>query len=78
MPRAWISIGGRTFQSSELVKIAFILTFAKHLDTLRKRNLIDNPIHVVLLACHALVPILLCQLQGDTGARRGVLCHVPG
>lgn len=66
--RAWISIGGRTFQSSELVKIAFILTFAKHLDTLRKRNLIDNPIHVVLLACHALVPILLCQLQGDTGA----------
>ena len=66
--RAWISIGGRTFQSSELVKIAFILTFAKHLDTLHKRGLIDHPIHVVLLGFHALVPVLLCQLQGDTGA----------
>ena len=66
--RAWINIGGRTFQSSELVKIAFCLTFAKHLDTLRKRGLVDNPVHVVLLACHALVPMLLCQLQGDTGA----------
>ena len=65
--RAWINIGGRTFQSSELVKIAFCLTFAKHLDTLRKRGLVDNPVHVVLLACHALVPMLLCQLQGDTG-----------
>ena len=66
--RAWINIGGRTFQSYELVKIAFCLTFAKHLDTLRKRGLVDNPVHVVLLACHALVPMLLCQLQGDTGA----------
>ena len=66
--RAWINMGGRTFQSSELVKIAFCLTFAKHLDTLRKRGLVDNPVHVVLLACHALVPMLLCQLQGDTGA----------
>ena len=66
--RAWINIAGRTFQSSELVKIAFCLTFAKHLDTLRKRGLVDNPVHVVLLACHALVPMLLCQLQGDTGA----------
>ena len=34
--KAWINIAGRTFQSSELVKIAFILTFAKHLDVLRK------------------------------------------
>lgn len=66
--RAWINIAGRTFQSSELVKIAFILTFAKHLDALHKRGLIDNPAHVVLLACHALVPMLLCELQGDTGA----------
>lgn len=66
--RAWINIGGRTFQSSELVKIFFTLTFSKHLDTLRKRDLINMPAHVVLLGCHALVPILLCQLQKDTGA----------
>ena len=66
--RAWINIAGRTFQSSELVKIAFILTFAKHLDVLRGKGLINHPLHVVLLAGHALVPMLLCQMQGDTGA----------
>ncbi|CCX37484.1 cell cycle protein FtsW/RodA/SpoVE family [Clostridium sp. CAG:1013] len=66
--RAWITIGGRTFQSSELVKIAFMLTYAKHLDSLRKRDLINQPLHVVLLGCHALVPMLLCEIQGDTGA----------
>ena len=32
--RAWIRIAGRTFQTSELVKIAFMVTFAKHLDIL--------------------------------------------
>ena len=66
--RAWIQIGGSTFQTSEAVKIAFILTFSKHLDTLRKREWINRPLHVVLLGCHALVPMLLCELQGDTGA----------
>ncbi len=66
--RAWIVIGGRTFQSSELVKIAFMLTYAKHLDSLRKRDLINQPLHVVMLGCHALVPMLLCEIQGDTGA----------
>lgn len=66
--RAWITIGGRAFQSSELVKIAFMLTYAKHLDSLRKRDLINQPLHVVLLGCHALVPMLLCEIQGDTGA----------
>ena len=66
--RAWISIGGRTFQTSELVKIVFMLTYSKHLDTLCKRGWINRPLHVVLLGCHALVPILLCELQGDTGA----------
>ena len=29
--KAWINLGVTTFQSSELVKIAFMITFAKHL-----------------------------------------------
>ena len=66
--RAWIQIGGRTFQSSELVKIAFMVTFAKHLDAVKRRGRLDEPLQVVLLGCHALVPVLLCQLQKDTGA----------
>lgn len=66
--KAWISIGGRTFQSSELVKILFTITYAKHLDTTKKRGALTQPLQVILLALHALVPMLLCELQGDTGA----------
>ncbi len=66
--RAWIFIGGRTFQTSELVKICFIITLAKHLDILQKQNKLQEPLQVILLAFHAMVPFLLCQLQGDTGA----------
>lgn len=66
--RAWISFGGRTFQTSELVKIAFMVTYAKHLDVLKSRGHLNEPVHVVMLGVHALVPMLLCELQGDTGA----------
>lgn len=66
--RAWISIGGRTFQTSELVKIAFMVTYAKHLDVVKSHGHLEEPAHIVLLAFHALIPMLLCELQGDTGA----------
>lgn len=66
--KAWINIAGRTFQSSELVKIAFIVTYAKHLDIVQKRGALKQPLQIFLLAFHALIPMLLCQLQGDTGA----------
>lgn len=66
--RAWISLGGRTFQTSELVKIAFMLTYAKHLDVLNKRGHMDEPLQVILLAGHAGVYMALCMLQGDMGA----------
>ena len=66
--KAWINIAGRTFQSSELVKIAFLITFSKHLDIVNKGGRIDEPLQLVLLGCHALVPVLLCVMQGDTGA----------
>lgn len=65
---AWINIAGRTFQPSELVKILFILVYAKHLDVLKKSGKIDHPLHVVLLGVHAAVPVLLCHQQGDDGA----------
>ncbi len=66
--RAWIQILGRTFQTSELVKVAFMITYAKHLDMVKSRGRLDEFPQVVLLGCHALVFLLLCQLQGDTGA----------
>lgn len=66
--KAWIDLGVTSFQPSELVKIGFIITFSKHLSELEKRGLLKSPLHVVLLAGHALIPIVLVALQGDTGA----------
>ncbi len=66
--RAWISLGGTSFQPSELVKIGFMVTFSKHLSVLKDRGLLKAPLHVLLLAFHALIPIVLVHLQGDDGA----------
>lgn len=66
--KAWINIAGRTFQSSELVKIAFIITYAKHLDIVQKHGKLTQPLQIIFLGFHALVPMLLCEIQGDTGA----------
>lgn len=66
--RAWISLGSTSFQPSELVKIGFMVTFAKHLSILEERGLLKSPLNVVLLAVHALIPIGLTFKQGDAGA----------
>lgn len=67
--KAWIKLpGGITFQPSELVKIGFIITFSKHLSLLKEKNRLKSFYHIVLLAAHALVPMLLTHLQGDDGA----------
>ncbi|MDD4808150.1 MULTISPECIES: FtsW/RodA/SpoVE family cell cycle protein [Caproicibacterium] len=67
--KAWLKLpGGMTFQSSELVKIGFLITFGKHLDELRRREELDQPLQVLLLAAHAMIPIVLTHLQKDDGA----------
>lgn len=66
--KAWIYLpGGLTFQPSELVKIGFILTFSKHLSALEERGLLKSPVHVLLLAFHAMIPVVLVHFQGDDG-----------
>lgn len=62
---AWLGIGSLTFQPSELMKIAFIITFAVHLS--RVQDKIRSFKTVLLLGLHALVPIILVFLQGDDG-----------
>lgn len=66
--KAWIKLGSSTFQPSELVKIGFMVTFAKHLTVLQERDLLKSPLHIILLAVHAMIPIGLTHLQGDDGA----------
>ena len=64
--KAWIMLpGGMTFQPSEIMKIAFIITFSVHLGAIGdKLNRIPYLIPVVL---HAAFPILYVHFQGDDG-----------
>ena len=72
--RAWINIGGRTFQPSELVKIGFMVTFAKHISIVKENGKLTRFFHVALLGLHALIPMILCHLQGDDGAGMIFFC----
>jgi len=67
--QAWIKLpGGLTFQPSELVKIGFMITFSKHISEVKERGLLYSFPHVMLLAAHAAVPVILVHFQGDDGA----------
>ena len=63
--QAWIQIGSFSFQPSEVLKLAFILTFAYPLS--RDEEEMNKPLHMLLLCIHALVPIGIVGLQGDYG-----------
>jgi len=63
--RAWIDIGLTTIQPSEFLKIAFIMSFAVHLDKVKDN--INNILNVALLCIHGIVPVLIVVLQGDDG-----------
>ena len=62
---SWIKFGFLNFQPSEVVKLGFILTFAKHLEK-RKDNL-DTIFSIVPSILHMSVPIGLILLQPDFG-----------
>ncbi|MDD6309317.1 MAG: rod shape-determining protein RodA [Clostridia bacterium] len=63
--RGWIRIGPVGIQPSEIVKIGFIITFAKHIESVRED--INRPKNVLLLLAHAGLLIGLILLQPDTG-----------
>ena len=65
--RCWLKITDSFyFQPSEVVKLAFVITFAVHLDAVKDNiNSIKN---VLLLGIHAIVPIGLVIITGDAGS----------
>lgn len=66
---AWIRLpGGLTFQPSELIKIFFIVTFAKHLDVLKSKDKLKTFLGVVSLLAHVGIPVLIIHIQGDDGS----------
>jgi len=64
--RAWLPLfSGLSLQPSELMKIAFIMTFSLHLSLVREK--LNRILPLLLLCIHGLVPIVLVRLQGDDG-----------
>ena len=61
-------IGGFSiyFQPSELLKIAFIITFAVHIELASDR--LDKILNILLLCVHGAVPTLLVVITGDMGS----------
>ncbi len=54
------------FQPSELLKIAFIITFAVHIELASDR--LDKILNILLLCLHGAVPTLLVIITGDMGS----------
>lgn len=63
--RAWLKIGSFSLQPSEILKLAFLLTFSLHLS--KVRDTMNKPVNILLLAIHAGIPTLLIVKQGDHG-----------
>lgn len=63
--KSWIDLGPVNFQPSELVKIGFILTFAKYLE--KHKDRLNNLTDLAISLAYILLPIALILLQNDTG-----------
>ena len=63
--RSWIWIGSFTIQPAEFIKVAFVITFAKHYDIVKEN--IDSPRNIFLLFLHGVIPVCLLILQKDMG-----------
>lgn len=63
--QAWLNLGFIQFQPSEVLKLAFILTFALHLA--KDEENMNKPLHMLLLCIHGAIPTGLIALQGDYG-----------
>ena len=63
--RGWIMVFGVSLQPSEVMKIAFILSFSLHLSRVEEN--MNKPLHMLLLLLHGGIPIGIVVLQGDYG-----------
>ncbi|MDE5853924.1 MAG: FtsW/RodA/SpoVE family cell cycle protein [Ruminococcus sp.] len=61
----WIRVFGISMQPSEIMKIAFILTFSYHLS--KDEEDMNKPLHMLLLIIHGMIPIGIVTFQGDYG-----------
>lgn len=64
--RSWLDLGFITFQTSELLKVGFIISFSYHLDMVKEH--INRLKTIVLLVIHGMIPIGLVLATGDAGS----------
>ncbi len=64
--RSWIRLGPIGIQPSEICKIGFAITFAKHLSMVKHQ--LDRPVTIILLLAHVGVLLGLIMLQPDAGS----------
>lgn len=64
--KCWLQFGSIYFQSSELVKIGFIITYSMHLELLKDK--INEVKSLIFLGIHAAIPTGLVVLTGDMGS----------
>ncbi len=65
--RCWIEIPNLiSIQTSEFVKILFVLTFAKHIDKVKEK--INHPLSVLALCLHGGIITLFVLATGDLGS----------
>ncbi len=64
--KAWLRLpGGLTFQPSELLKIAFIITFSLHLDKVGED--VNKLSKLIPILIHGVIPTAIIHFQGDDG-----------
>lgn len=63
---AWLNFKYFTIQPSEILKFAFILTFATHLSKVGDK--LNSPKHLLPVLAHGLLPVGLILFQGDAGS----------
>lgn len=64
--RSWLDLGVFTFQTSELLKIGFIISFSYHLDMVKDK--INRIKTIIPLVIHGMIPIALVVATGDAGS----------
>lgn len=64
--RSWLNLGIFTLQTSEILKIGFIISFSYHLDLVKDN--INRLKTIIPLVIHGMIPIALVVITGDAGS----------
>jgi rod shape determining protein RodA len=64
--KSWLDFGVFTFQTSELLKVGFIISFSYHLDLVKEH--INRIKTIIPLVIHGMIPIGLVIATGDAGS----------